>query len=313
MTLLVLVYNTENYIKRCLDSVIKQTYKELEIILIDDGSEDSSGKICDEYAEKDKRIKVVHRQNQGISLERNFGISIAKGKYIGFVDTDDYIEPSMIEKLVESIEKNNTDISICNYYPNNKTNLEELFTSRKAMTYIMNKKYFRGYTWNKLYKTEMMRKLLFDKTIFMAEDLLFNCEYLLESEKCSYINEKLYHYNINNNSISNSKISEKYLTILDMYDKLKKIYQDNNIDYLPYLYIDNFKVCCDIIYRNSLIEDKLDIKRVYEIKEELFKKIMKSQDIKLIKKIEVYIYGTMPILIGRARKIKENWRIKHYG
>ena len=276
--------------------------------MIDDGSEDSSGAICDEYAKKDKRIEVIHKENQGISLERNFGISIAKGSYIGFIDTDDYAEPTMIEKLVKSIEENESDIAICNYFPNKETKLKETVTPKEAMVYIMNKNYFRGYTWNKLYKTEIMRQLLFDSTIFMSEDLLFNCQYLLKIKKCSYVDEKLYHYSINDNSVSNSKINQKYLTILDTYEKLKEIYKDNCIEYLPYLYIDNFKVCCDIIYRNNKIKDKLNIDIVYEKKKELFREIMKFKEIKAHKKIEVCIYGAMPVFIGRLRKIKEKWR-----
>ncbi len=312
VTLLVLAYNTEKYIKKCLDSLINQTYKNLQIILIDDGSKDDSGKICDEYAKEDARIEVIHEKNQGPSAARNLGISMAKGKYISFIDTDDYTEPTIIEKLVKSMEKNNSDISICNFFPNGETKLEETFTSEKALTYIMNKNYFRGYLWNKLYKTEIIKDMKFDVNIFISEDLIFNCEYLLKVKKCSYINEKLYHYNINDESLSNSKINEKYLTILDSYNKLKSIYESNKLEYLPYLFIDNFKVCCDIIYKNSLIKDKLNIEKVYKEKRKLFKKIMNLKEIKLKKKIEVCIYGTMPIFIGKLRKIKRKRMIKCY-
>ena len=310
VTLLVPVYNTEKYIKRCLESIINQTYKHLEIILIDDGSTDSSSKICDDYAKKDSRIEVFHKENQGSSAEKNFGLSIAKGKYISFVDSDDYLEPTIIEKLVKKIESNQSDIAICNFFPNNTTNLEETFTSRQALTYIMDKKYFRGYNWNKLYKRELAKDIQFCTDIYMAEDLLFNCKYLLKAKKCSYIDEKLYHYNCdNNNSISNSKLSKKYLTIIDSYYGLVNLYKENKIEYLPYLYIDEFKVCCDIIYKNSLIKDKkdkLDLKKVYDKKKELFNEITKSKDIKFRKKIEVCIYGLMPVFIGKLRKIKNN-------
>lgn len=304
------MYNTEKYIKRCLESIINQTYKHLEIILIDDGSTDSSSKICDDYAKKDSRIEVFHKENQGSSAEKNFGLSIAKGKYISFVDSDDYLEPTIIEKLVKKIESNQSDIAICNFFPNNTTNLEETFTSRQALTYIMDKKYFRGYNWNKLYKRELAKDIQFCTDIYMAEDLLFNCKYLLKAKKCSYIDEKLYHYNCdNNNSISNSKLSKKYLTIIDSYYGLVNLYKENKIEYLPYLYIDEFKVCCDIIYKNSLIKDKkdkLDLKKVYDKKKELFNEITKSKDIKFRKKIEVCIYGLMPVFIGKLRKIKNN-------
>ena len=105
---------------------------------------------------------------------------------------------------------------------------------------------------------------------------------------------------------------KQYLTILDSYENLIKLYEQNKLEYLENLYIDNFKVCCDIIYKNSLIEDKLDLKKVYQKKKELFKKIRKSKNIKLHKKIEVCIYGLMPVFIGKLRKIKENYRQKRY-
>ncbi len=309
VTLLVPVYNTEKYIKKCLESIVNQTYKNLEIILIDDGSNDNSGKICDEYAKKDSRIEVFHKENQGSSAEKNFGLSIAKGRYISFIDSDDYLEPTLIEKLVKSIEINQSDIAICNFFPNSTTDLEETFTASQALTYIMNKRYFRGYNWNKLYKTEIAKDIQFCTDIYMSEDLLFNCNYLLKAKKCSYIDEKLYHYNENNNSISNSKLSKKYLTIIDSYDRLVNLYKENKLEYLPHLYIDEFKVCCDIIYKNSLIKDKkdkLDLKKVYDKKKELFNKITKSKCIKFNKKIEVCIYGLMPIFVGKLRKIKKN-------
>ena len=115
ITVIVPVYKVEKYLRRCIDSIIAQSYKNLEIILVDDGSPDNCGRICDEYAKKDDRIRVIHQKNGGLSAARNTGLDIATGDYIGFVDSDDYIAPDMYEKLLSLIISENADIAICNY------------------------------------------------------------------------------------------------------------------------------------------------------------------------------------------------------
>ena len=110
LSVIVPVYNTENYLNRCIDSIVEQTYNDIELILIDDGSTDKSGKICDLYLKKDKRIKVIHTKNQGQSMARNIGLDVARGKYITFVDSDDWIEKKLYKKSIELLEKENADI-----------------------------------------------------------------------------------------------------------------------------------------------------------------------------------------------------------
>lgn len=115
ISVIIPVYNVEKYLHRCLDSVIEQTYKNLEVILIDDGSTDHSGEICDDYAAKDVRIHVIHQENQGVSAARNKGLDTAKGEYIAFVDSDDYILPEMYAKMLECIIENNVDFCVCQW------------------------------------------------------------------------------------------------------------------------------------------------------------------------------------------------------
>ena len=117
ISLIVPVFNVEKYLKRCLDSLISQSYKNIEIILIDDGSTDESGKICDRYAKEHSNIiKVLHQENQGLSMARNAGLDIAIGEYIGFVDSDDYVEPKMFERLYNNLLESNADISVCSFF-----------------------------------------------------------------------------------------------------------------------------------------------------------------------------------------------------
>ena len=123
ISVIVPVYNVEDYLDRCINSIVKQTYKNLEIILVDDGSTDSSYKICNEWAKKDERIKVLHNKNEGVSKARNVGIDASTGDFIAFVDSDDYIEETMFEKLLDKQKTNNSDIVFCrvNQINNNKT------------------------------------------------------------------------------------------------------------------------------------------------------------------------------------------------
>ena len=116
VSIVVPVYNVDKYLDKCVNSIINQKYKNLEIILVDDGSTDESGKKCDLWAEKDNRIRVIHKENGGLSDARNVGIDNSKGYYISFIDSDDFIENDMIEVLLKEIKENNCDISICGYY-----------------------------------------------------------------------------------------------------------------------------------------------------------------------------------------------------
>ena len=115
VSIIVPIYNVEKYIKECIDSIINQTYKNLEIILVDDGSPDCCPKICDEYSKKDKRIKVIHKENGGLSSARNAGLDVAKGEYVSFIDSDDVVDEKFIETLYNLCIENNCDISECNF------------------------------------------------------------------------------------------------------------------------------------------------------------------------------------------------------
>ena len=132
ISVIVPVYNIEAYLRKCIDSILAQTYTNLEIILVDDGSTDNSGEICNEYAAKDARIRVIHKGNGGLSSARNTGIDIATGKYIGFVDSDDYLAPDMYEKLLGAIVNNHADISVCNVHHVDEN--EELISSTFLFT-----------------------------------------------------------------------------------------------------------------------------------------------------------------------------------
>lgn len=167
ISIIIPVYKVEKYLEKCIESVLKQTYTNLQIILVDDGSPDNCGKICDEYAKKDSRIEVIHKSNGGLSDARNVGISKAKGRYIGFVDSDDYIKEDMYEILLNLIKKYDADVSICNLYDvidgneciRNKENGIREYSRLDILKEVLLDKNIQSYAWNKLYEKELFDEI----------------------------------------------------------------------------------------------------------------------------------------------------------
>lgn len=167
ISVIIPVYKVEKYLEKCIESVLKQTYTNLQIILVDDGSPDKCGKICDEYAKKDSRIEVIHKANGGLSDARNVGISKVKGRYIGFVDSDDYIKEDMYEILLNLIKKYDADVSICNLYDvidgneyiRNKENGIREYSRLDILKEVLLDKNIQSYAWNKLYKKELFDEI----------------------------------------------------------------------------------------------------------------------------------------------------------
>lgn len=213
ISVIIPVYNTEKYLDKCISSVVNQTYKNLEIILIDDGSLDKCPQICDKWAESDNRIKVIHKPNGGVSSAKNLGLDTANGKYIGFVDSDDWISPTMYEELIRLIKDNNADISCCgmvfeyndapcrNVYEN-----EFIFSSKEVLlNYILD----NGITpedANKLYNAELFNNIRFDREVIYAEDFLINYHILKKSNCVAGTKKCLYHYLQNSGNSSTTAI-----------------------------------------------------------------------------------------------------------
>lgn len=228
ISVIVPVYNIEKYIKKCIESIINQTYNNLEIILVDDGSTDKSGKICDEYALIDKRISVIHKENGGLSDARNCGIDVAKGKYIAFVDSDDFIDLKMYEILYNNLVKNNADISICKPYLFEKYN--EVVEAKEAeVVTVWEKKdfYTKMYddylmtvvAWNKLYKREIFENIRYPQGKKIEDAAIIH--YVLEKcEKIVLTNLELYFYYQRDDSIMH-KYNFGLLDELDaLYDRI---------------------------------------------------------------------------------------------
>ncbi len=223
ISVIVPIYNVEKYLNRCIDSIINQTYKNLEIILVDDGSPDNCPKICDEYAKKDDRIKVIHKENGGLSDARNKGIKIASGEYIGFVDSDDYIDEKMYEYLLKLIKDNNAEISVCGYKKVYSEEIEYisygkdtvLDTTEGLKTLLYNND-VGNYVWNKLFLTSSFKEnnIEFPKGKIM-EDILTTYKLYEKANRIAIGTDEFYNYVQRENSIVGSKSSKSQIAFVD--------------------------------------------------------------------------------------------------
>ncbi len=201
ITVIVPVYNVEGYLNRCVESIANQSYRNLEIILVDDGSRDGCPGLCDNWGKSDSRIKVIHKKNGGVSSARNAGLDIACGEYIAFVDADDYISPNMLEKLVNGATLNNCDISICRVSsdgsaPNEQAKVYE----NDVLSLYLSDSLCRPSVFAKLYSRQVIQDLRFDTSIKIGEDYIFNFYAFKNAHRVVVLEERLYYYELRENS-----------------------------------------------------------------------------------------------------------------
>lgn len=205
------IYNVENYLRRCLDSLLSQTFTDYEVLLIDDGSTDASGNICDEYVEKDRRVKVVHQKNQGVSVARQRGLDMVQGKYVAFVDPDDFVQPNYLSAMINFAESDDADLVWCDYTELHHDGEmlhscnQNILTREELLENILEGK-FSAVLWNKLYKASIIKRygIRFDENLKTAEDILFVSKYICQVKRMKYVSQSLYNYNmVNSNSAIN--------------------------------------------------------------------------------------------------------------
>lgn len=232
VSVIVPVYKVEESIKRCIDSILNQTYQNIELILVDDGSPDNSGKICDQYL-KDSRVQVIHNKNKGVSFARNTGLKMAQGDYITFCDSDDFYSPNHIEKMVYSANKYNADITISGFFQEQN---KSFFSSVKSKSSLLNiidivkhftlDNEFGGYCWNKLFKRSVIIDLAFPEDLDIMEDTYFLCQAIFNASIMYYLAEPSYFYcdnqesavrNVDNliSGVNTLKYSDSYKRILN--------------------------------------------------------------------------------------------------
>lgn len=242
ISIVVPVYNVEKYLKRCLDSLVNQTYKNIEIILVNDGSTDSSLEICKGYAKKDSRVKIISKKNEGLGYTRNEGINIAKGIYIAFIDSDDYVDENFYEKLYVSAKKYNSDMVYASFKSVDKNNKmrttfniklnKQVYIGEDIKTNILynvienngNHKRLPMSACMILYKKEIIDKYnirFLSERQYASEDLIFNLEFILKANTISIVNNAYYYYCYNQNSLTRKYKADRFKKVMIMYDYLK--------------------------------------------------------------------------------------------
>ncbi|MCX8074607.1 MAG: glycosyltransferase [Clostridia bacterium] len=325
VTVVVAIYNTEKYLKRCIDSILRQTYKNLQIILVDDGSTDMSSIICDEYSRLYSNILVIHKINGGLSDARNKGIDAATGKYVALIDSDDYINENYILKLYNLCREYNADIAQCSYtmvynsddqVVHNKTNVEQNKKTNKSLSgkeaVISSFSEFdvqSTVAWNKLYKKDLFNYYRYPYAK-IHEDEFTTYKLLYISNIVSYIDEPLYYYYKSTDSITTRKYNLKRLDVIEAMEEKLKFFLEKNEEKLYNLTLKQYY----FVLLNSKydvekhIDDSSDKKRVLKnIRcklEDIYNKIIKSKDFKLKYKIKITISKIFPKLsISVFRKL----------
>lgn len=221
ISIIVPVYKVEKYLDKCVTSILNQTFTDFELILVDDGSPDNSGKMCDEYAKKDYRVRVIHKANGGLSDARNVALDVACGKYIGFIDSDDYIDQDMYETLYKNLKDSNADLSVIgmyDVYANREPKIvdEELFVlnQKEAIKFALDGRKLAVSANNKLYKRELFEEIRYPKGK-LTEDAFVIMEILLRCATVVISTKQKYYYFHREDSITTTKFSTKYLDIID--------------------------------------------------------------------------------------------------
>lgn len=276
ISIIIPIYNVEKYLERCVNSVINQTFKNIEIILVDDGSTDGSGELCEKIKERDERIIVYHKKNGGLGSARNYGLDFATGEYILFLDSDDYIEINTVEEMIKYKEY---DIVCCGFdrvdeqtkkvYSQEMINLpfDEIEISDKS---IIDTAFLSPSGWGKLYKKDLIKDIRFSYNKKAIEDVLFYLEVIPKTKKIKYIKKVLWHYMVRKDSLIMGITEEKAQLFEDNLLEIKSKYINNNYsdDIFNYLTMEVFIHNCISIPSRLFNNKDINIrKRLEHIKE----------------------------------------------
>jgi glycosyltransferase involved in cell wall biosynthesis len=240
ISVIVPVYNDEEHLSRCLNSVLSQTFTNFECILIDDGSTDNSPKICDEYVQKDPRIRVIHKKNEGVSIARQLGITVAKGEYSIHLDSDDWIDPVMFEYIITKADSDGSDLLFMDFFEENPygkesyKNQNPVCLEAEVVLRLILKEHMFSFIWSVLIRQNLYEnfEISFPGGINYGEDSMVIIELLLNNPKISYLSGAYYHHSFNRNSLTRRNIKEKYYERIKFLKNLKYIFQKyNRIDF----------------------------------------------------------------------------------
>ena len=307
ISVIIPVYNVEAYLDRCIESVINQTYPELEIILVDDGSPDNCPAMCDEWAEKDPRIRVIHQENGGLSAARNAGIKAATGEYIAFVDSDDWIEIDFLKWLYEGIQTTGAEIAACDVRElsvkgealniTGEPNISA-HSPQEAMADLSRGIRFRAVAWNKLYKSEILLNEEFPLNK-LHEDEFFTYRIYDKCEILAYVDLPLYAYFQREGSIM-ADSSLRHLDLLEAYLARQELFKEKH----PELYLNDKNMFCATCVNLALCDyedNKIAMQRIKAYRRQVHFSLKEIKNCSL--KQKAYILASQPTFIGASSKL----------
>lgn len=312
ISVIVPVFRTQRYLANCIESIMRQDYKNLEIILVDDGSDDNSPEICDQYKEKDDRIVVIHQKNRGLSNARNTGLDIATGNYIGFVDSDDYIDPDMYSVLMDNMKRTGADVGICGFYQwdkagDKKNTLKEELSVYGQQEIIerffrinQQKDYFA--VWCCLYSRCVLENVRFTEGI-INEDVDFKYRIFLNSHLVCETTRELYAYNIGNISITRMALRPKDLDLFVAWKKVISYAKDKNPEYLKAAKFNYIRSNLTLLIKYTMFgisgfeDENIIIKKLSNNLRKNLGLILKSKGMNKSRKIAAVLCSISPMLV----------------
>lgn len=313
ISIIVPVYNAEKHLKRCLDSIICQTYKNLEIIIVDDGSEDGSGEICNKYAEHDERVRVIHQKNQGVSSARNAALEVSRGEYIAFVDSDDWIEEDMIQAFVEAAigsgaslvtsaakdrNPDGTESSIQPELPEKAVEIDV------ASEFSFQEEYAHGVVWGNLFKKDCIKELRFDTDLYVGEDSLFFAAGCKNSHKLIFLPNQYYNYVIYSGSALHGIFNEKKYTEVIAWKRVTEVFDDNQCIHKSACAAYGLR-CADMLIkmcRSGMLKEPVRSDLINEVRR--VRKYFAKAKVEKRKKIKIFLICHVPDLYLRLIKMK---------
>ena len=321
ISVIVPIYNVENYLEDSIKSILASTLNDIEVILVDDGSTDKSSEICDKFCIQDPRCKVIHKENNGLSAARNSGLSIATGEFISFIDGDDFIHSQMLEFLYQVLIMHpECALSMCNFsYIHNKREdiKEDSYNLENIETKIISQDYYASQlfgstnnnlkyvvVWNKLYRKSILKDVVFKESI--TEDANFNSDILHRIKRIALIEKELHYWVQRPSSLSHKELNKKYIDRLDVYNECLNSIKNNCPQFTHYVLIKIFKTMLSLKYAAKHTEYKkyTSTKIVYYQKLH-FKDFMSCKNIPLKIRFSIYTFLKLPFIYNLYRMYME--------
>ena len=309
ISIVVPVYNTSVYLPKCLDSLLNQTYPNIEIIVVNDGSTDNSAEVCNQYAKNHpNKIIVQHTVNRGLSAARNRGIDIAKGDYIGFVDSDDWCEPDMFQYLYDIIEEHHANMSSCGILEDfGDTKIITRESGHKSsndcpgiLREILVNPSVCGYAWNKLFKRSSIGTLRFDEQLMSCEDLDFCVKFALMNKTAVYGESKLYHYRQHNASMTGiMNYSPRKLSVIDVYERILPIYAQHAPHLLSIVRQNLLKIYINVLGRtiNSNVNNEELTQRLRKGIRNYYDQVVNDKSVAISERLNIVLSKMFPGLM----------------